>query len=65
MKRKNARTVELRKLMASHSLSCRQVATMLGKSRQSVKRYTSEHTIIPEGSLELLKYKLADQPEQQ
>lgn len=54
------RTVELRRLMRQHGLSARQVAALVGRSRQAVKRWTGEFTIIDAALLELLKYKLRE-----
>jgi DNA-binding transcriptional regulator YiaG len=56
----NPLTTQLRSIMAKHKLTTRAVAELLGRSRQCVKRWSSEHTIIPEPMLELLKYKIAD-----
>ena len=54
----NAKTIELRRLMKAHGLSCRQVAAMVNRSRQAVKRWTAEFTIVDQSMLELLKFKL-------
>lgn len=55
------RTKELRAIMSKHSLSARQVGTLVGRSRQAVKRWTSELTLISTPLLDLLKYRLKDQ----
>jgi transcriptional regulator with XRE-family HTH domain len=54
------KTRELRRLMKEHKLSTRAVAALVSKSRQTVKRYTSEFTIISQATLDLLKYRLTD-----
>lgn len=57
--RRHKLTVELRRIMRDNALTTRAVAEMLGRSRQCVKRWSSEHTIIPPPMLELLKFKIA------
>lgn len=60
-KRLHPRTIELRNLMAQHGLTARQVSAMVGRSRQSIKRYTAQLTVVSETVLDLLKYRLRDQ----
>lgn len=60
MKRYQSKTIEFRRLMREQNLSCRQVAKLLGKCRQTVIRWSCELTPIPQGMLDLLKYRLAE-----
>lgn len=55
------RTDQLKTLMAEHSLTPEQVATMLNRSAQTVRiwRCKSDGRNIPEHTLELLKAKVA------
>jgi hypothetical protein len=59
-KRRNPKTLELLRLMEEHDLTTRAVAQMVGRTRQCVKRWTAEFTIIEQPMLDLLKYRLAD-----
>lgn len=56
------KTKELLKIMNEHGLTTRAVAKLVGRSRQAVKRWTGEFTIIDQSILDLLKYRLAEQP---
>lgn len=56
------KTQELRALMAQHGLTTRKVGELVGCSRQCVKRWTAELTVIKQPMLDLLKYRLQDQP---
>ena len=59
----NVKTLELRQLMGQHGLSCRDVGAIVGRSRQAVKRWMGEFTIIDSSMLELLKLKLSARPQ--
>lgn len=54
------RTKELHELMADRSLTCKQVAELLGRSEKTVLiwRTKSDDKVIPDNALQLLKYKL-------
>jgi transcriptional regulator with XRE-family HTH domain len=54
------KTEALRALMTQHQLSARQVGNLVGRSRQAVKRWMSELTIIDQSMLDLLNYRLQD-----
>lgn len=57
------RTAQLLRIMRKHGLTTRQVGQLVGRSRQAVKRWTSELTIIDESLLALLKYRLREESE--
>lgn len=54
------KTQELLQLMSEHKLTTRKVAALVGRSRQCVKRWTGEFTIIEQQMLDLLKYRIRD-----
>lgn len=60
-KKLDPKTVELLQIMQSHGLTARAVGQLVGRSRQAVKRWTGEFTIIDQSILDLLKYRLAEQ----
>jgi hypothetical protein len=58
----NARTKELRELMAAHDLNEKQVASMLDRTAMTVKIWrcqTEDSKCIPAHMLELLRLKVA------
>ena len=57
----NERTLKLIDIMAKNNLSCRDVATILGRSEQTVIIWRCKHAgrIIPAHLLELLELKIA------
>jgi hypothetical protein len=59
---RDPKTDELWSLMREHQLSTRKVGELVARSRQCVKRWTSEKTIISQPMLDLLKYRLSDKP---
>lgn len=54
------KTIQLLALMKQHDLSARAVGTLVGRSRQAVKRWTGEFTVIDQSMLDLLTYRLLD-----
>jgi len=54
------KTKELLDIMRRHDLTARRVGQLVGRSRQAVKRWTGEFTIIDQSMLDLLKYRLKD-----
>lgn len=56
----NNNTKKLRALMAQHRLSVADVATMLGRTGQTVRGWRTKNTTrpIPDTALELLTFKL-------
>ena len=59
-----ARTVRLRKLMADHRLTARQVGDILGRKPHTVRCWKSawEDRAIPEHALALLELRIAREP---
>lgn len=62
VKKFDPKTIELLRIMNQHGLTARAVAQLVGRSRQAVKRWTGEFTVIDQSMLDLLKYRLADKP---
>jgi hypothetical protein len=60
-KKLDPKTEELLQLMSSHGLTTRAVGKLVGRSRQAVKRWTGEFTVVDQSMLDLLKYKLKEQ----
>jgi transcriptional regulator with XRE-family HTH domain len=54
------KTETLLTLMRDHGLTARQVAVLVGRSRQAVKRWMCELTVIDQAMLDLLHYRLRD-----
>jgi hypothetical protein len=54
------KTRELLRLMQKHELTAREVGELVGRTRQAVKRWTGEFTIVSESMLALLKFRLKE-----